>query len=650
MIQTMKSLLLALLFTAELAMGDAARDARWQQDLQYLASQLPQSQPNFYSLVPAAQFNQAVSDLSSAILNLSDAAVEAGLARIVAMAGVAHTALYLTQANSSFHLLPLSMTWFDDGLFVIAAAPPYTQALGAKVVQIGDQTTDDAYAAVSAIISHENDNWVRSFSPNYLNNADILQALKITPSNASVRFVFRGLDGRQFSMDIAAVDPGATIPARTALPGGSTGFVPFYQQNRGQNYWFTYVKSSGMLYFAYNACADTPGFPFSDFNSQFWAFFDSHAVGRLVIDLRNNTGGNSAVINPFVTSLMQRGQRLSSIPAYAIIGHTTFSSGVMAAISLGQYGVQLTGEPTGSNSNGYGNVSYLVLPNSQLAISYATRYFSYPQRPAGPLIPDVPVPSASADYFARHDPFLAAALATAPSTSGTASATGDLAVSNAATYRADLPVAPGSLAAAFGNFSGAVSADAAGLPLPASLGGVQVLVNGTPAPLLAVRPSQIDFQVPANAPHFAANIQVVAGATTLASGAVPIERWSPGLFVADLLDTSRPIAALDQNSAPIGAAGVNAGSVIQIFGTGEGASSPATADGTAGAAQTVVQPQIFFGTEQAEILYSGYPGIFPGMWQANVRVPVSTSVSGQVPLFVAIGGAASNGVTVQVNQ
>jgi uncharacterized protein (TIGR03437 family) len=649
MMQPMKPLLLALLFTAELAMGDAARDARWQQDLQYLATQLPQSQPDFYSLVPASQFNQAVSDLSNAIPNISDAVVEVGLANLVAMPGVAHTALYLTQVNSSFHLLPLSMAWFDDGLFVTAAAPPYTQARGAKVVQIGALATGDAYTAVSAIISHENDAWVRWFSPNYLNNADILQAMQISPSNTSVHFVFQGLAGTQFAMDIAAIDPGVAFPALTAY--GSAGFVPFYQQNRSQNYWYSYVESSGLLYFAYNVCEDMSGLPFSQFNSQFWSFFDSHPVQRLVIDLRNNGGGNSAVINPFITSLMQRGQRLSGMPVYAMIGPATFSSGVMAAISMEQYGVQLAGKPTGSNPNGYGNVSYLTLPNSHLAVSYATHYFSFPQLPAGPLMPNVSVPLASADYFARHDAFLAAALAGAPSTNGpTPTAAGGVTVVNAATYRADLPVAPGSLAAAFGNFTGAVSADTAGLPLATSLGGVQLLVNGIPAPLVAVRPSQIDFQVPANTASFLADIQVVGGGRTLATGTVWIQRWSPGLFIANLLDTSRPIAAVDQNSAPIGTAGVSAGSIIQIFGTGQGAGSSAIADGTAGAVQTLAQPQIFFGTEQAEVVYSGYPGIFPGMWQANVRVPVSAAVSGQVPLFVAIGGAASNGVTVQVNQ
>ena len=38
------------------------------------------------------------------------------------------------------------------------------------------------------------------------------------------------------------------------------------------------------------------------------------------------------------------------------------------------------------------------------------------------------------------------------------------------------------------------------LSLPKELGGVQVLVNDTPAPLMMVRPGQIKFQVPSATP------------------------------------------------------------------------------------------------------------------------------------------------------
>jgi hypothetical protein len=124
----MKPLLLALLFTAELAAGDPARDARWQPDLTYLATVLPQRHPDFYSLVAPGQFDAAVSSLSNSIPALSDAEVMVGMAKIVALANDGHTNLYLTQANSSFHLLPLRVQWFSDGLFVTAASGPYSEA------------------------------------------------------------------------------------------------------------------------------------------------------------------------------------------------------------------------------------------------------------------------------------------------------------------------------------------------------------------------------------------------------------------------------------------------------------------------------------------------------------------------------------------
>jgi hypothetical protein len=527
----MKTLLLALLFTAELAAGDPARDARWQQDLTYLAAQLPQRHPDFYTLVPRAQFDNAVSSLSSSIPALSDSEVMVGMAEIVAMLNDGHTNLYLTQVNSSFHLLPLRLQWFSDGLFVTGAAAAYSKALGARVVQIGNLGVDDAYAAVVPTISHENDIWVRSFSPNYLANADILQALKIALDNRVVTFIFEDLARNRFSLDIAALDPGAT--AQLALvPDSNTGFTALYRQNANLNYWFTYIESARMLYFAYNDCANMANLPFSDFNQQLWLAFDANAVQTLVVDLRNNTGGNSSVFQPFLDTLSQRMAHSAQVRTYVVIGRKTYSSAILNAISMQQNAVdaqpplKFVGEPTGGSPNSYGEVATMLLPNSQLAVNYSTRYFSFPQYPPGSMMPDVVVPFGSADYFARHDPFLAAVLADA--------------------------------------------------------------------------------------------------------GANPAV--APALPVRDALDVSRPVAALDENSMAIGAGGVNAGTLIQLFGAG-----PAD----------LLPSRVFFGAEQADIVYTGAD---PGYWQANVRIPDVSTVNGQVPIFIVVGNSASNGVTVQVNR
>jgi hypothetical protein len=407
----MKLLYLILLAGGASALADDVRDAAWRQDLDTLAVQLPQRHPNLFFRTTPQVFDRAVAGLRDAIPSLPDTDIMVGMAGIVALAGDGHTNLFLTQRPAAFRMLPLRVKWFADGLFVTAAAAPYIRALGARVTAIGDQAAEDAYQAVAGIISHENDIWARETSPDYLVNADILRALHIVPSSDIVTFTFEDRDGNAFSLDLASLDPGAPAPPLSAAPDPATGFTPLYLQHRDRNYWFTYVESSRTLYFAYNACQQMADLPFARFNDQFWATFDSRPVERFIIDLRNNTGGDSSILLPFLLAGVARQPQFTGVQTYVVIGGRTFSSAVINAVQMKQGPVIFVGQPSGGSPNSYGEVQALILPNSQLRVSYSTRYFSFPNFPPGSLLPDVTVPVYSSDYFARHDPFLAAALA-----------------------------------------------------------------------------------------------------------------------------------------------------------------------------------------------------------------------------------------------
>jgi uncharacterized protein (TIGR03437 family) len=135
----------------------------------------------------------------------------------------------------------------------------------------------------------------------------------------------------------------------------------------------------------------------------------------------------------------------------------------------------------------------------------------------------------------------------------------------------------------------------------------------------------------------------------LAAGTAQIAVASPGLF-ADVLNLARPGAVLDENSRPVSdASPARRGSVIQIYATGQGGTLPAVEDGAAGPAASQLTPRVYFGDEQAEVLFSGLQPAFPGLWQINVRVPDVAVLSGQTPVFVVAGSSASNPVTVAVN-
>jgi len=649
----MRLTLLLLVGLSRLMAADAARDARWRQDLDTLTTQLPALHPNLFFQTPRSEFDRAAAELRAAIPDLNDAEVMVGLARITALPGDGHTNLSLSQRNSAFRFLPLQLRWFEDGLFVTLAGQDYARATGSKVIRIGDRSAEEAHQAVAAIISHENDIWVREIGPNYLVNADILRALKIAPSADSVNFVLQDLSGTRFTLDIASIPAGSTIKAVVA-PDAANGFIPYYRQQTNQNYWFTYLESSRTLYFAYNVCAEQAGLPFAQFNNQLWATFDAKPVEHFIIDVRNNTGGNSAVLDPFLGSRTTRASRFFGAKPVVIIGRRTYSSAIINAIAIRQASAMLVGESSGGSPNSYGEVKTLTLPNSQLNVSYSTRYFSFPGYPAGSLVPDVEFPFYANDWFARHDPFLAAVLADAPPTGGSFSKVEAVTVVNVAGFRANEPVAPGSLAAAFGDFSGVTASDAAAIPLPKQMNGVQVLVNDVAAPLIAVRAGQINFQVPSSVLPGVATVRVQRNGSDLAVGTAQVAAAAPGLFVADPLSLAIPGAVLDQDSRLVtDASPARRGSVIQIYASGQGATDPPVEDGTAGGglapAQSRVVPRVYFAGELAEVLFSGLQPALPGLWQINVRVPDSPVLSGQTPVFVAIGSHASNAMTVAVN-
>jgi len=365
-----------------------------------------------YFQIPRADFQAAAATLDQQIPQLSDQQIIVRLAELVALVGDAHTNIFLTQSQTGFRVLPIRVQWFDDGLFVIAALPGAERAVGKRVVRIGGVDIDEAYNRVVSTISAENDAWRRRRSQDYLVLPELLQVLGLTPDAGAAEFAFQDRTGATFELQLASY---RTSDARSWIywPDLTSEAVPLYRKQNNQNYWFQYLSESRTLYFKYNVCNEAPYLAFASFATEFLRAVDENPIDRFVIDVRNNTGGNSALIQPLLAALQQRytaGTLSPSVKLSVIIGKETFSSGLLNALELKAAPVTtLVGEPTGGKPNHYGNVGSLVLPRSGLRLSYSTRFFSSPITTPS-LDPDVRVPFTSSAFFENRDPFLDAAL------------------------------------------------------------------------------------------------------------------------------------------------------------------------------------------------------------------------------------------------
>jgi uncharacterized protein (TIGR03437 family) len=220
------------------------------------------------------------------------------------------------------------------------------------------------------------------------------------------------------------------------------------------------------------------------------------------------------------------------------------------------------------------------------------------------------------------------------------------AVVNGASFAAGAAVSPGSIASFFSPALTSTTVTASGLPLPTTLAGVSVTVNGQAAPLLYARPGQINFQAPFETLGSYATL-VATGNNGQPPLTVPLllTAAAPGLFTVSGTTAAAAINAI--TNAPVTVA--HAGDIISFFATGLGAVNPSVPSGTVSSALSrVVNPvSVTIGGVPGRVGFAGLAPGFVGLYQINVTVPAGVSGSA-VPVVLSVAGASSNGTTLSV--
>jgi hypothetical protein len=388
-----------------------ARIANWQQDIRIFSEDFPKDQKDFDKVYSKSKFDGEVASLQKDLPQLSDAEISLRLLRIIAVANIGHNSIAMPHAATYFRRIPLNYRWFSDGLGVVAASQEYNDAIGARVVRIGTMSPEQLETAVAPYISHETEIWVQEVSPQFINNYDLLQMLKVPDADGRVELTLQKAGGKSFTISVAAPDAGATVGTTDAASALHIP-VPLSQKHPNSYYWYEILPESRTLYIQYNRCENDPKLSMAAFTDQMLAAAESAPIDRAVVDLRFNPGGNSSVVGPLIHRLKSWSKVSGSGHIYALIGRLTFSSGLMAAADFRNHlHAIIIGEQSGEMPDSYGEVRLLNLPNSHLTVRYTTRYFRLSGGTDKTTFgPDIPVSVSLEDFLAGRDPVLDAAL------------------------------------------------------------------------------------------------------------------------------------------------------------------------------------------------------------------------------------------------
>ncbi len=225
-------------------------------------------------------------------------------------------------------------------------------------------------------------------------------------------------------------------------------------------------------------------------------------------------------------------------------------------------------------------------------------------------------------------------------------------VVNAASSAA--PVAPGSIASAYGNFLLSSASEASAVPLPTNLGGLSLTFGGTKAPLFYASGGQVNLQVPWElAGQTQASLTATLAGQTGAAQTVTLAPFAPGIFTLNGQGTG-PAAVLDDSYNLINASNPAAAGIttLLLYCTGLGAVSNPPPTGAAATSNplsvTTTTPTATIGGVSAPVAWSGLAPGTVGEYQVNVFAPADAPTGNAVPVILYIGGAQSNTVEIAV--
>jgi uncharacterized protein (TIGR03437 family) len=191
--------------------------------------------------------------------------------------------------------------------------------------------------------------------------------------------------------------------------------------------------------------------------------------------------------------------------------------------------------------------------------------------------------------------------------------------------------------------------------LPTSLNGVSVTINGKPAYVEYISPTQINALAPDDSAVGAVTVQVTTTAQSPSNSfTVQKQQFAPAWFT---FANGKYLAALHTNYSYVGASGLipgvattpaQPGEVILLYGTGFGTTNPATPTDQLVTQATALanSVQITIGGIAASVQFAGLTE--SGLYQFNVVVP--NLPNGDAAVVAQIGGVKSAGVAITVQQ
>jgi len=190
------------------------------EDIEFFKQELPKLHKNLFSIISEDEFNKRTNQLIDKVDQLDNKQVFVELNKIVASIGDAHTSINYWDGYS----YPLQF-WIFDGVYVVNVDKSLEEMRFSKIIKIDGIDINSVVEQLTSIISHENERWILTMIPIYLQSPVYMYGLGIIHNENEAVFTIQK-DGKVQDFTVSALMYGKsadfinqkTMPPETAKP------------------------------------------------------------------------------------------------------------------------------------------------------------------------------------------------------------------------------------------------------------------------------------------------------------------------------------------------------------------------------------------------------------------------------------------------
>ncbi|NIB38416.1 hypothetical protein HBA55_02405 [Pseudomaricurvus alkylphenolicus] len=323
---------------------------------------------------------------------------------------------YIVNNRERFGFYSFGVEWFENGLFLTRVDEQYEHLLGAKITAFDAMPVAEAARRMARQIPAVNESGYRNHSRFVYHYAGLLKAVGIAESDKQVTLSLILSDGERTSHRFQKEQRSIGEVNFKTLQD-LKGPKPLYLLNSGKSRWFEYLDKDKTLYVYYGSALERTKGEIATFSGQVLQAIDEFYPQKLIVDVRNNGGGNSHLNALLINGIAERKSINQRGKLFVITGRNTFSAAINFSGNMEiKTRTLFAGEKVGDRASFAGEAgpqAKYLLPNSRtiVSLSFSEWISTYDNDGRDAIALDIPVTTAMQDILEGRDPVLEAVLA-----------------------------------------------------------------------------------------------------------------------------------------------------------------------------------------------------------------------------------------------